>query len=404
MRYRSGTSGNFTQPLSNKTTCSLHSGHNYVSNQEGLLQTAHISNWEMKGSDLPNYHARVKAGELVPFGAYYRSETIQQGWVHWTSTQSAAGGHTPSQPARTTGSHQLLLSLPTAIESPVVSGDLVQSAVAKLYNRAWDSTTFLAELGQLISMFRSAASKIVAILSTKRYRSPGGLQYLSQDWLEGRYGWRTLMYDLQGISRALKSSGSANRQKRVSSIVSESVQTVNLTVPLVQHNGAVRFAVGQVLCAYQVRTKVAARGIAIADFMPTPAFRSNLVVTAWELVPFSFVLDWVWDVGQAIEAALANAQTGAMQTCFSTLTEQVIDGLSVGSFVSQNSFNPETFSQVVPVKASRIIRSRVPIVSPTMPQLKIDFSVLKGLDLFSIIVGVFRSPHKGRAGRYDSLW
>jgi hypothetical protein len=165
----------------------------------------------------------------------------------------------------------------------------LQSAAAKIYSQGHDTLTFLSELGKTRKMFQQVGGKIVNIT---RGLSPNKI---AKYWLEGRYGWRTLAYDLNDLHHAVtefdyrrriysERSGSSYEESETDTQVGSKVDGFNLALYRTSN------------VTYSLRGSVAA--------LFTPArFSFNPVVTAWELVPFSFVVDWVYDVGTAIEAA-----------------------------------------------------------------------------------------------------
>jgi hypothetical protein len=165
---------------------------------------------------------------------------------------------------------------------------VVQKAAAKIASSGFDALTFLAELKQLRRMFTGIVDKLIALC---RGKSIGTLESL---WLEGRYGWRTLLYDIQDLAKALKQQNERRSRFReqagltasgswedVSQTTSSSITTEITT----NYNWTLN-----------------QRGTVVAD-IEIPDFQFNPVTSAWELTRLSFVFDWLINVGQALDSA-----------------------------------------------------------------------------------------------------
>ena len=130
-------------------------------------------------------------------------------------------------------------------------------------------------------------------------------------------------------------------------------------------------------------TEVSLRGSVTADFEP-PRFRFNPFSTAWEIVPYSFVIDWLYNVGQSLSSAsllvLSDKWYAShgykVTTTFSTVTQKIDDGSSPsvsGSFTGASA--DETL----------IDAYRHPCSVPIFPPMELRLDWMKMLDIFSML-------------------
>jgi hypothetical protein len=113
----------------------------------------------------------------------------------------------------------------------------------------------------------------------------------------------------------------------------------------------------------------------------------NVPAAIYELVPYSFVLDWIWGVGPAIQALIPHPKYRSLASWL-TVERQVTD-------VYTNHFLPQTyttstdkmqyFSAMNEARFIEYTKTRTPGVAPGLPNAKINFShfshLLNGLAL-----------------------
>lgn len=156
----------------------------------------------------------------------------------------------------------------------------------------------MAEYRQTAMLFIELSAQAVKLYrSVRRGRFKGALDSyrLSKDWLRFQYGVRPLMSDLYGSYQELQNakvhsplirSGSTTRthyQKKTTFFFREIVGDF--------------FAEQRVTCRARVRFN--------ESFFTSFATRhglTNPVALAWDLIPFSFVVDWWINVGETLES------------------------------------------------------------------------------------------------------
>lgn len=232
---------------------------------------------------------------------------------------------------------QGLSSLPA---TPSDSNLLIE-ALADANANSWDLGTFAAEFNKTVSMISRfkgnvlrRAENIVSSMSARKknpYRTANAaLTAFSESWLEYRYGWRTLSYDLQDISVSLERlAGLKSKPNRGSSYTANTANYSLSTNGLgLYNNPGTTPSMNATLCGYdltysQVRTK-SARGAVMLEAVANELAFIDPLTTAWEIVPFSFIVDWFVNIGDLIKAFSPFLSGNVLHGCLShsdTLTE-----------------------------------------------------------------------------------
>jgi hypothetical protein len=242
---------------------------------------------EMYGRDIVNYHALLKANVLLPYTPFWR----------FTSAGSSDGNFSVNLGTNNIPwyyDNGFTVSDSWAIRwddimayAPDGLDYLVQSAASRIYSSGHDTLTFLAELHHVRRQFLDAAKRLATL------DFPKGIRSLSMDYLAARYGWRTLLFDIQDISQSL--ANLQVKRKRYSERTGQSISYTKTTV------STVPYAHFDVEVTLVDSVNISKRGAVTADIDP-PAFSFNPIISGWELIPFSFVIDWFVNVGKALSA------------------------------------------------------------------------------------------------------
>lgn len=183
-------------------------------------------------------------------------------------------------------------------------------ALLKLKNQRFNAGVALGESRQLAHHIGSTASKIAKSYSALRHgkwKKAGkylGLNLKSQPghWLELQYGWKPLLSDVHGAAEAL------SQRNDVGDWVTTVKASVSRTVTVADD-----FSVsGSSSGPYYARRRSDFYGTYVRldykpssfDYLHIPAALglTNPASVAWELVPFSFVVDWFTPVGDWLSA------------------------------------------------------------------------------------------------------
>lgn len=186
----------------------------------------------------------------------------------------------------------------------------VIKALAKAKQPDLDILTFFGELPLTVELLQNALNRFyrlgVKVARKARKREIARARKRRQDydyakallefnslWLEARYGWRPLAYDVQSILKALshKSEGLLSRRSHT------------MTIDISETNyDAKHFASNSTWNLTQKREGKCKIRAVVYYLDDMPALGANPLVTAWELTRFSFVIDWFIDIGSWIQA------------------------------------------------------------------------------------------------------
>jgi hypothetical protein len=329
------------------------------------------------GWDIPHFHRRRKRGELLPHTPWKQVHISGSGSGFYdvkSGTTSSWSRWFASNENYLAASAWRLTEVDLAAYVPDVSNKYVQEAAAAIYTNGFDALTFLAELADVRSLFLNTAKTLLKLKIPKNWKA------LSNEYLSVRYGWRTLFYDVTSLNKAIKALNDKCKRTRYSEVrgntSSDSWQDVNLAYTT--------HYVYKVEKSYT--TEVSLRGSVTAD-IEIPAFQFNPFQTAWEVVPFSFVLDWFLSVGRAISAASFLAFTSKYASSYGykikmtkTLNAEILstaDSFLAGTVWGKGQCDAE-------------IEVRTPCGVPLTPHLTLKLNPWKVLDLLGLIIQRFR--------------
>lgn len=242
------------------------------------------------GWDTPGWRKIRNEGGLLPFSGWEKFHlrgSADAGRREWCPSSSGKRSRWEnyypcgSFVDKTAGELMALVDLPDLTY-------LVQQAAAGIYSSGFDALTFLAEVKQLRRMFSGIVKKLEKLFQGK---SPGQIHNL---YLEGRYGWRTLMFDIRDFQEYLTSVNEGRSRFR---------QARGLTISgsWTDYSSSTSSGITMGLSS-DVSWSGNCRGTVVAD-IDVPELQLNPLTTAWEVTRLSFVVDWLINVGQALEAA-----------------------------------------------------------------------------------------------------
>jgi hypothetical protein len=334
------------------------------------------SNHYMTGWDTPNFHMRRRRGDLIPMTPF--EETLYSGSTEGSFDYSHT--NTSSQTVRYYSSGNWVGRPEWIVSSEEIhsyvdladSNVYVQQAAARIYSSGYDALTAVAELAEVRHMFINIAKRLI------KMDFPKSIRDVSCDWLESRYGWRTLIYDIKDLNQAIQKFDETRTRYSEKAHGQHSTSfTTNL-----QNEWAYTFFDTVV----EDKVTISNSGSIVAD-ITIPKIQINPLVTGWELIPFSFVLDWFVSVGQSLSAmsflllqhnytAAAGVQVVVERTL--TLTE----GAAKDSLISADISQTASFWARV--------QKRHPTTVPLIPRLMLKLNAFKITDLLALIVQRFR--------------
>jgi len=206
-------------------------------------------------------------------------------------------------------------------------------ALSKLKDQKVNLAQAFAEREQLVKLFYDTANTIVHGIEAFRKRNPKYLwDYISrnegkgrrggsipQKWLELQYGWNPLMADITGSADKIAQQSGQKFRASVKATVGRHDRT--------EWYKWSDFGPGLIITGEsKVETKVRLDYVLENPILATLAQVgiTNPISLAWELFPYSFVVDWFTDVGgwiSSMDAALGWDFKGGTKTVYQRLDE-----------------------------------------------------------------------------------
>lgn len=235
--------------------------------------------------------------------------------------------------------------------------------------------------------FRGAASAL-GISERGRFRS----RSVPERWLQLQYGWKPLLYDVEGACKALENASKESLRVTAKAGVSRDLSSDYFVT---ESTGYYAIIPIKETCKVGVFVRI--------DALPgDPSLRAlsslgiaNLGTIAWELVPFSFVVDWLLPIGDWIDSFDALLGYTSVTCSVSTIIRRSasfsgsIPTTTVGSGVQQGDLSIRSTPSVRrDVYLVRQVPSGVPL--PTLPRFKDPASLGHMANGLSLLATAFR--------------
>lgn len=242
------------------------------------------------GTETPSFKKALRSGAILPLNAYSQYETkVTSASSSWNLT--GLYGTTCSASSNETATHiPMNLVNPTPemfgiwLAKAGFDGQLYcQEAAARLATRYFDAGTFVAELRETIMSFKGLLRRFISLITKPNFDK------IINAWLEVRYAWRPLYFDILSFIKTV------NRPKEKYPLYKE---RVGRKIDYSEHE---LLDFGSYNILYDLNVTISGRGSVYSKYEPA-AFRVAPLTTAWELVPFSFIVDWFFSVGSALTA------------------------------------------------------------------------------------------------------
>lgn len=179
-----------------------------------------------------------------------------------------------------------------------------------------------AQIGQTTKLVASTATKIArSVLALKqlkftqaanhlfagrkplyRGKGPSAGASLASNWLELQYGWKPLLQDIHGAFNALSTLNEdesfVHRVVASATDFAESVENLGLGATLPSSAGShMRLTRVRSTTRFTIRYRIESP---LKAFLAQTGF-TNPINLAWEILPFSFVVDWFLPIGPYLE-------------------------------------------------------------------------------------------------------
>lgn len=359
---------------------------------------------------VPNYRKRVQAGEV--FFNYMDNATcvISNGSgsyggqvVHKNPTCTSAG-QVPYYPSfrfsLSNGSYGAVLSEfsfpivnglllpPPPLEGMDISNMVLEAATECLAQRGtaesnlWEA---LAEADKSLGMLAQALQNIAQFLNGKRdlltKAKAAGNMYLLY-----RYGLSPLISDLQHVIEGLEKKTGTLRLTSRGKASSEVSTSFYNTSPTMYNTWWGRRT-------YTIRETVSIRAMSLDEINVGKLFNiglapKSLLTLPWELIPYSFVVDWFVNIGALINALVPSLDLRQKGSCYVMIRERR-ETCELSNYQCSGLFN--FHSQPSPAFHERTftVRSRFPHLPGPALVIKTDFrltNLKRALDALSLII------------------
>lgn len=264
----------------------------------------------------PNFGRRIANGEIL---MGYLNRVISR---YYESSNTCTVGPHPSWGTRTvTGDIGGFISNvgdPTTGQTQFISY-MRDGSLIKAHAKAKESNLLLGEavatLGQTVSMLKSpfgAARGLIGKISglaKQKTKRLGPQRAMAESWLEYRYGWRPILGDIRTIKDQVQTQMLSNNggRKVARSMLKEDRYFEGPAVAS-GNPGLGTLTIGAHTVSLRVR---ASSGVIYELLVDSARGRlsraagmrvSDIPSTMWELMPWSFVVDWFVGVGDWIRA------------------------------------------------------------------------------------------------------
>jgi len=225
--------------------------------------------------------------------------------------------------------------------------------------------------------FRKAASELGA-----RYRKS------TSNWLELQYGWKPLLSDVYGSCQALADSRYAPHQWQITVKGVSREEEYNFSKAF---NGGAQFY-------YEDRYFFGS--FVRLDYYPDNVFLialsslglTNPLQIAWELVPYSFVVDWMLPIGDwlsSLDAANGYTFRGGSRSDLSRRSRVVLPTTAGGTLSGQTpEWNNMLGGKSRRVELNRVVYTSSPLPRPPVPKNPVSLGhMANGLSLLTEAFG-----------------
>lgn len=216
-------------------------------------------------------------------------------------------------------------------------------------------------------------------LKRSRYQS------LANNWLELQYGWQPLLSDVYGLAQYLEKSKAYKKREVITSVVHRQVHETAL------YKGDTAWTTEVKESTYTVKYVVYFSEDDVVQ-TSTALGLGNPAAVAWELVPFSFVVDWFLPIGSFLENLDATVGRVFVKGCVTEFYRGRHTAFATGA--PSKVVNGQRYDNNIKTEdmVETIWCSRVPLTAFPAPQFPIyqnPLSVHHAATAFALLAQVF---------------
>lgn len=285
---------------------------------------------------------------------------------------------------------------------------------------AFSGMTFMGELRETLHMLRRPASALYSnangyldsLNKAKRSNPRHWTKAISGLWLEHAFGWLPLLNDMKDAALAWDRLVTPKRRKYISVGAEDEADTTSAI--LSSYSGVQAMPQGQSMCYVErqcrrkEKTIVRYRGAITAQaeattwdnwalFGFTP---SEFIPTAWNLLPWSFLADYVTNIGDVLESVVTDTKSVAwanrtvVQTVETLLTGKLRHDLHVANNSGGGIHSHSTSGSPGYLLHQRKTVNRASVPGVGLPSLQLDLGLsMKQIFNIAALFGSAQSLH-----------
>jgi hypothetical protein len=219
---------------------------------------------------------------------------------------------------------------------------------------------------------------------TKLAPRNGNVTDMASLWLEYRYGWRTLWYDILSINKAIidMNIGRERFTERSGVTFSDSITSTETVID----------SDSTLVKTISTDWSISHRGTVTADYLQ-PTFNFNPMLTGYETFKLSFILGWFVDIGGWIEALsflTLNTKHAASAGYELTGTKTVHELRTYNGNIYTGHWEAESVTDFASVV-------RYPTSVSQIPHVSLNIDGAKGFDVLALLQTAFNGgSYNGR--------
>lgn len=319
----------------------------------------------------PGYFKTLKEGGVLPVNPMTKTMTTvpepAKVFTKWITPPGSSGLYSAE-------TMELGLSAPTHNPHSINTGAVINEAIANARSKSFDASTFLAEFSDIIRLFTSIKGNLI------RYAQKMNTRTAAESWLTYRYGIQPLISDLGKLQSMMGSlEGKYYPRGHAESYTSSTTSSI-WTKP--RSNSPIEFRT-------ETSTQTTVRASAMFE-CSGHNIQFDPFVTAYEIVPFSFVVDWFFSLGSAI-AANSPFVSGNLVACSLTVEQTSVKvfkeiRLNVAPYKAHQSVVPPIPSIASTTTTKSRSQASASATVSFSPQITTE-RILDGISLIRVLAG-----------------
>lgn len=387
-----------------RVLASQNSNFTWTRNSDGVILTndgpygVHNESESLIDNPTVGFHRKIANGEII-IGAMVKSKILEKnslvGMSYHKDPSDNQSGYGPGFPrydaGRTLAASSAALNVSGLFQK---SRDLaVIQAHGNIAKPDVQALVSAAELGKTIDMLRNPFSGLrdwtrrlfdVGRGYRRKHSAKDTLDMVQNTWLEWRYGWRPLIYEVKGIQKALHHQLTDNGRARSRGFNRQEI------------SGSGTYVGGNYQLSANWSRNYTAESWAgvLYDYNLPQSMKYNQLLglydipsAAWELTKYSFVFDWAINIGDWLRAITPTLGV-SNRHCWVTTT--VRDSFfAQGTTIKTPSPASEYYGGVGGLTSERVSTSITRDIGsvPLLPPVNVKLDPSKVLDLIFLIRG-----------------